>query len=168
MITKRFIPIAALATLLFVGCGREYQVDCVNPQIQTGFINYARSDVDTFILRKFKTADNYHTLLDTFKVTEGWSGVYSISNDTTTVFIPDGKNGLRAGFDWQIFIPATNKTIFVSDIVGEKNATTCRSGIFSMDKQGCACSNRVFSAKVGSQAINFPAGSGKYTIYLRN
>jgi hypothetical protein len=142
IITKQFIPVIALATVLFVSCGKEYHVDCGDPQIQTAFVNYASSDIDTFILRKFKAADNYQTLLDTFKVSKEWPGVYSISADTTTVFIADGIHGLKAGFDWQIFIPATNKTIFISNIVSEKKTGTCRGGIFSTDKH-CDCSNRV-------------------------
>lgn len=168
MITKQFIPIVVLATVLFASCGKEQEVDCSDPQIRTTFINYARPDIDTFILRKFKAADNYQTLVDTFKVTEGWSGVYSVSTDTTTVFIADGVHGLRAGFDWQIFIPAANKTVFISGIVSEKKTGTCRSGIFSMDKQGCGCANRVFAASNNNQPINFPDSGGNYIIYMRN
>lgn len=168
MITKPSILIITLIAVLFASCGREREIECDNPQIKTAFIAYASSDIDTFIIRKFKVADNYQTLLDTFRVTYGWSGVYAASNDTTTVSINDGKHGIIAGFDWQVFIPATNKTVFISDIVSDKKTGKCRYGIFSMDKQGCYCLNRVYSAKMNNQVINFPDSSSAYTVYIRN
>lgn len=168
MMTKRVLPAMALATVLFLSCGREYGISCSDPQIRTAFVNYPGSDIDTFILRKFKAADNYQTLVDSFKVTMGGSGVYSVSGDTTTVYIADGIHGLRAGFDWQLFIPAANKTISISDIISEKKTGTCRSGIFSTDKPGCYCANQVFSAKNNNQPVIFPDAGGNYTIYFRN
>src|SRR5258705_11832031 len=136
-----------------MSCSREY--DCADLQIPLAFINFSPSDIDTFALRKYKPNDNYQNLIDTFKVIYGHSGQYYTANDTTTVFVSDEKNGIKAGFDWLIFIPAKNKTIFISDIMSEKKTGICGSGIFSMDKFGCACRNKIFSAKKDNQVINF-------------
>ncbi|HWI91327.1 MAG TPA: hypothetical protein VNT20_08625 [Flavisolibacter sp.] len=165
MITKPSLLIITLVTLLFASCVNEYEVNCGDPPIATTFINVNRTDIDTFIIRKFKAADNYQTLLDTFKVTEGWPVYYNTSNDTTSISVGDGIHGIRLGFDWQIFIPATNKTVLVSDFVSEKRTGKCRHGIFG--KPGCGCYNRVYSAKMNNQVINFP-DTNFYTIYIRN
>lgn len=166
MITKQSLLIITLLTVLFASCGREREIDCGDPKIKTAFIAYASSDIDTFIIRKFKAADNYQTLLDTFRVTYGWSGVYAASNDTTTVSINDDKHDIKAGFDWQVFIPATNKTVFISDIVSDKKTGKCRPGIGIFGKRDCSCYNRVYSAKINNQGINFP-DTNVYSIYIR-
>ncbi len=165
MMTKLSLLTISLTALLFASCGREYEVDCIDPQIETAFINYAKPDIDTFILRKFKAADNYQTLLDSFTVAYGWAGYYTTLHDTTSIYI-SGDKGIKAGFDWQIFIPALNKTVLVSDIVTEKKTGTCKNGIFSLDKMACGCANRVYSAKINNQVVNFP-DSTIYTIYIR-
>jgi hypothetical protein len=120
---------AFLLPFVFASCTKEY--DCTDLQIQPAFINFSPSDIDTFVLRKFKPSDNYQNLIDTFIVKYGFYVSYQTSNDTTTVIVTDGKNGIKAGFDWQIFIPAKNKTIFVSDIVSEKKTGKRGYGIFS-------------------------------------
>lgn len=156
-----------LVVLGFMSCSKEY--DCADLQISPAFISFSPSDIDTIVLRKYKQNDSYQNLIDTFKVIYGYSGQYYTSNDTTSVFVSDGKNGIKAGFDWLIFIPAKNKTIFISDIVSEKKTGTCGSGIFSMDKFGCTCTNDIFSAKKDNQIINFSnSDTARNFIFIRN
>lgn len=158
---------SAFISLIFSSCSKEF--DCTDPQIQTSFIAFPISDIDTFVLRKFKPNDNYQNLIDTFKVVYGYTGQFYISNDTTSVFVSDGNNGIKSGFDWQIFIPAKNRTVLISDILSEKKTGKCNTGIFSLDKFGCTCTNKVFSAKKDNQLINFPnSDTALNTIYIRN
>lgn len=150
-----------------ISCTKEY--DCADLQIQPAFIGFSPSDIDTFVLKKYKPNDNYQSLVDTFNVIYGYSGQYYTSNDTASVFVSDGKNGIKAGFDWLLFIPSKNKTIFISDIVSEKKTGKCGSGIFSMDKFGCNCTNKIFSATKDNQVINFPnSDTAKNFIFIRN
>ena len=152
---------------IFASCTKEY--DCTDLQIQPAFINFTPSDIDTFVLRKFKQKDNYQNLIDTFKVVYGYTAQYYTTHDTTSVFVSDGKNGIKAGFDWLIFIPAKNKTIFISDIVSEKKTGTCGYGIFSMDKFGCSCTNDIFSAKKDNQIITFSnSDTARNFIFIHN
>jgi hypothetical protein len=151
----------------FLSCSKEY--DCDDLQISPAFINFPPSDIDTIILRKYRQNDSYQTLIDTFKVINGYSGQYYTSNDTTTVFVSNGKNGIKAGFDWLIFIPAKNKTIFISEIMSEKKTGTCGSGIFSMDKFGCTCTNDIFSVKKDNQIIYFSnPNTARDFIFIQN
>jgi hypothetical protein len=166
MITRQFLFFISLAALLLTSCGKDHECDCLDVPIQTSFIGYPMSDIDTFVIRKFKAADNYQTLLDSIKVGYGGVGAYNNLHDTTNVTLYHG-NVITAGYDWQIFIPAVNKTILLTDIEAEKNTGTYRTGIFSMDKKGCNCWNRVFSAKINNQPFTFQSTDGNYFIYIR-
>ena len=95
--------------LIFVIAGCTTEVDCENAPINPAFIAFCSSDIDTFVIKKFKANDSYQTLIDTFTVAYGWTGVYYTSNDTASVFLPDRAKEINAGFDWQIFIPAKIK-----------------------------------------------------------
>lgn len=149
------------------GCTKEF--DCSDFQIQPAFIGFGASDIDTFVLRKYKQNDNYQNLIDTFVVIYGQTGQYYTSNDTTSVFATDGKNGIRAGFDWLLYIPARSKVVSISDIVSEKKTGKCGVGIFSMDKFGCTCNNKVFSLKRDNVIINFSnSDTARNNIYIRN
>ncbi|HMK26003.1 MAG TPA: hypothetical protein VK483_08245 [Chitinophagaceae bacterium] len=163
---KTKIGIAVLSIVfVFASCTKEY--DCTDLQIRPAFIAFSPSDIDTFVLRKFKPADNFQNLIDTFMVTYGFSANYQTSNDTTTVFVTDGKNGIKAGYDWQIFIPAKNKTVFVSDIVSEKKTEKRGYGIFSLDPAP-GCTNNIFSVKKDNQLINFLNPAEGYSLFIRN
>lgn len=152
MKSKDFILFTLISVILF-GCTREY--DCLNSQIQPAFIGFSLPDIDTFVLKKFKAGDNFQTIIDTFIVKHGYTAQYQISNDTTAVFVTNGENGIRAGNDWQIYLPAVNKSIFISAIISEKKTEKCGSGIFSMDKFGCNCTNNIYSAKKDNQPVIF-------------
>lgn len=152
-----------LLMIILPACTKEY--NCGDIPIQPAFIGFAASDIDTFILRKFELNNNYQNLIDTFIIRKGDSAPYQMSNDTTTVFVSDASNsgelGIKAGYDWQIFIPSINRTIFVSEIRSEKKTGKLSSGIFSMDK-GPICTNSIFSAKMDNQIINFSDSAGYY------
>jgi hypothetical protein len=109
-------------------------------------------------------------LIDTFIIRHGDSSPYQTSNDTTTVFVSDASNsgelGIKAGYDWQIFIPSINRTVFVSEIRSEKKTGKLSSGIFSMDKVP-PCTNSIFSAKMDNQIINLSDSAG-YHLFIHN
>ena len=49
-----------------VGCLKK--VPCGDINIQTGFVGFIQSDLDTIILRKFQRDDNHRHLVDTIKI----------------------------------------------------------------------------------------------------
>lgn len=158
--------ICILYFFIFIGCSKEY--DCADSQIQPAFIGFSLSDIDTLVLSRFKVNDNFQNLIDTFPVRYGYSGQYETSNDTTIVFVTDSKNGIKVDYDWIIFIPAINKTVFISEIVSEDKIGNCGSGIFSMDKFGCNCTNNIYSAKKDNQVVSFSnSGTTRYNIFIR-
>ena len=155
-----------MSTLTFISCTSEY--DCADLQLQPAFIGFSTSEIDTLFLKKFRANDNYQHLIDSFIVSYGYSGKYETSNDTTIVVVTDGKNGIKVDYDWQIFIPALSKTVFVSAIISENKTGKCGAGIFSMDKNGCYCTNEIYSAKIDNQAITFSnSNNGSHQIFIR-
>ena len=163
---RLFVCLALLASVIN-SCGKEY--DCANPQLIPALIGFTPSEIDTLILRKYKSNDNFQTLVDSFRIINGLNGQYQSSNDTTYVYLKNEKNGIYTGFDWILFIPATNRVVTIADIVSEKKTGICGSGIFSMDKFGCTCTNQVFSAKRDNQLIQFSnTGNSGYSVFIRN
>jgi len=155
-----------MLALTFISCTSEY--DCTDLQLQPAYIGFATSEIDTFFLKRFKANDNYQHLIDSFIVNYGYSGRYETSNDTTMVVVTDGKNGIKVDYDWQIFIPALSKTVFVFSIISENKTGKCGSGIFSMDKFGCYCTNEIYSAKINNQTISFSiSNTGSHQIFIR-
>ena len=162
----RFVIAALLLSTVIAGCTKEY--DCADLQLQPAFVNYLPADINTFTLRKFKANDNYRTLIDTFVVNYGYNALYQTYRDTTSVLITAGYSGIMPGFDWQLFIPAKNKTVLIADIVSEKKTGERGYGIFSLDPAP-GCTNAVFSAKINSQTFDFSkADNVGYHIYIKN
>lgn len=148
---------------VFGCCTKKY--DCENAQIPVAFINYPAADMDSFVLRKFKANENYRSLLDTLLVVSGQNTYNSSANDTTYLMVTDGKNGIKAGFDWQIFIPATNKTVLISNIISENKTGKRGYGIFSMDPAP-GCINNIYSVVIDNNPVNFT--TEKKAIYINH
>lgn len=163
----RLFVFLALLLSVISSCTREF--DCDDPQLVPTFIGFTPSDIDTLIVRKYRANDNFQTLVDSFRIVYGYNGLYQSSNDTTSVYVNDGKNGIKTGFDWILFIPAKNRIVTITDIVSEKKTGSCGSGIFSMDKFGCTCMNDVFSAKRDNLPIQF-SNTDRFgtSVFIRN
>ena len=161
---KLFIPSAAglLVALLFASCTRSYP--CDDAQLQPAFVGFKPADIDTLVLRKFRPGTNFQTLIDTFVVRYS-SGYYNTSHDTTTVFVPDYERGIKAGYDWQLVIPAKRRTVRITAITGEKKSEQCT---FSMDPRSCTCANNLFSAEVDAQLVDFSGNYfGDYRLFIK-
>lgn len=107
-----------LLFLIMFGC----QHPCGNSPLNPAFVGFSQSDIDTFVLRAYEANGNYDQLIDTFLISKSGPGIYTTTNDTTIVelFINNSKSYIRAGFDWQIYIPAENKTISISNIISNQ------------------------------------------------
>jgi hypothetical protein len=110
----------SIAVLFLIGCSSP----CYRGQINSAFIGFSAADIDTFILRQYKPNDNYLHLIDTSIIVNTGSIYYSTSNDTTTVFVNSSNlnDYITAGYDWELYIPAKNKTVLFSNIVDEINS----------------------------------------------
>jgi hypothetical protein len=142
------LPVFLLVVLLS-GCSTQF--DCEDTPVAAIFVGYSKADIDTLVLRKFQAGNNFQQLLDTLIVTNGNNTYYQIPGDTITVV---SSRWVKVGYDWQLYIPAKNKTILLTDIVSEKETGKCGRMPVS-NKKDCICYNKVFSMKMDGQAINF-------------
>ena len=159
----KIIILFSLILLNLSGCLKKVQ--CVDSTIQMAFVGFTQSDLDTIVLRKFQPNDNYQHLVDTLNIFYD-STYYSRYLDTTFVFVNDPAQMIRAYNDWQIFIPATNKTVLISTIVTEQATTKCST---LGENLNCDCVNKIYSLKEDNIFIDLsnvnPYLSG-YRVYI--
>lgn len=139
-----------LILLIVSGCRCRKEVQCFDNKIQPAFVGFQPSEIDTLIIRKFQASNNFQKRLDSFTIVQ--SDAYRTAGDTTKIVYYPLENGIVTGFDWQIFIPALNRTILITEIVTNKKVMEC--GTLARD---CGCANDLLSTKVNNQTITFPA-----------
>ena len=138
-----------------MSCTKEF--DCYVSSIEPRFIHYVSADLDTLILRKFKAENNFHTLIDTLFILAGRNGTRINNNDSTTILMIDKPDAIQYGYDWQLCIPSTNKTISISNIISEKIKKKRVCGVFCMNpgNPGAPCLNKIYSCRLDSTLITF-------------
>jgi len=140
---KRILVISTLI-IGFLGCSRE--IECTDPPIYFSFISIPQNALDTLVLRKFKKDANFQELVDTLQITSANGGIINYG-DTSRVSLDDPYNYPIPGFDWQIFIPAINRTVSITDI--NMRTKTGKCAAMSTD---CFCNNEILGLKVDNQA----------------
>ena len=141
-----FLLMSFFSILLF-GCrGKEYP--CSDEAMTPVFTGFTLSEVDTFTIRKFKMNDNYHTLIDSENVFYS-SETYQIPGDTIMGF---GVKPIMVDYNWQIYLPAENRTIFISDIIDKKETGEYGGGF--MEPVGCGCTKHVNSVMIDNKDID--------------
>ena len=111
----KMILLSLLMSILFLSCKKA----CVYQSVSPAFIGFLPSDIDTFIIRAYQSGDNFQHEQDTAIITNN-NEKYTISNDTTTVYFQQDAipRYVTWGHDWQIYIPAKNRTILIYDLHG--------------------------------------------------
>jgi hypothetical protein len=124
------------------GCNQRHP--CINNYINPVFVGFSLADVDTIVLRAYRPNDNYLHLVDTTLIRNLYATIYTTTGDTTVVYVnssnPD--HWINPGFDWQIYIPAKNRTIAISNITSTQT-----------EGPGRACLNPINSFKQDGQMI---------------
>lgn len=139
---KRILFISILIISL-TSCSRS--IECMDPPIYLSFISLPQNALDTFVIRKFTRNDNFQNLLDTLQVTSR-IGYIANHGDTLDVNLGSPYHYPKPGFDWQIFIPAINRTVTITDI--NKRDKTGKCSPFQI---GCGCDDEILSLKVNNQ-----------------
>ena len=165
---RKISPVKRLNILIYLlaflsSCTPDHP--CADNNINPAFIGFLPSDIDSFVLRAYKANDNFQHLVHTSLVTNKFASIYTTTNDTTVVYINDSNpnHWLKPGFDWQLYIPAKNKTVQISKI----NST-------QVDGKGRGCYNSINSFEADGQLITpkliqtnqfFTSG---YMVYIRD
>lgn len=164
----------ALLTFLFCGfasCGpaRFCSPNLINPV----FIGFSPSDIDTLVLKRYKANDSFNILIDTLTFVSPSTGtdaanygVYRTSNDTTfvninvtTAYIP-----ISYGYDWELYIPAKNRTVSISAITSTQITANkaCGNPITSFVQDG-----QLITAPIFFQ-LDVESGTSGYRAYIHS
>ena len=127
---KRIVPLTFIILFLFTSCSTN--VPCPNQFITPAFIGFTLTDLDTVIVRKYQKNDNFSYLLDTSIVISDTNFLKSLSSNDTTILLLngiylDGKY-LFTDHDWQIFIPARNMIVSLSNFDSPQTDKKCTFG----------------------------------------
>lgn len=139
---KRILIISTLIIGLS-SCSRD--IDCIDPPIYLSFISLSQNALDTFVIRKFTKDDNFQNLIDTLQVMSSNGGIIN-RGDTSDVSLGNPNNYPKPGFDWQIFMPAINRTISITDINKRDKTGKCAAM-----QTNCFCDDEILSLKVDNQ-----------------
>lgn len=138
----KIISFLVISSVILLSC----ESPCTNSHISPAFVGFQKTDIDTFVIRAFKANDNYLHLIDTIVVVNviGLASIYTEINDTTIVYVNDSdpNKWIISGQDWQIYIPAKNRTISISNIID-----------LQTDGSSRGCWNPIISFMLDSQKI---------------
>jgi uncharacterized protein YaiE (UPF0345 family) len=138
MIRMLLIILLAILTSLLFSCRN---IQCNNTYITPVFVGFPSGDLDTIVLRKFKAGSDFQVLEDTTIFTNNDTvAAYYTSNDTTIVemnIISGEYKYLLPGDDWQVYLPAKNVTVLVSNIASPQMHIKCFGD--------CGCVNQIDS-----------------------
>ncbi len=157
------LPLLLLVALFLYGCARE--VTCTDTNIEIGFVGFAKSDFDTVVLRKYQPDDNYQHLIDSTVFFNDSSTIFQ-SNDTIRVSVGYQPDGIKAGNDWQIYLPRKNRIISISSIKSEQESIKCH---FTFTKSQCYCINKIYSVKLDNTPVdlsNINTNLQPYYLYI--
>jgi hypothetical protein len=133
---KKYIYFVGL--IIFCNCflSCDKSIPCASATSSLIFVTFPDTETDTIIIRSFAKGTNFATLVDTFFINK-LNSSYTISNDTLQIGNSfGGVNGLKSKYDYEIYLPQTNRLFKISEIIEEINHTT-GGGLFSMDARGC-------------------------------
>ncbi len=129
---------------------------CYPARIYLNYIGFLNSETDTVIIRRFQKGSSFLLIKDTGILSINNSGYYP-HNDTMHIRTDVESLILRSGFDYELFLPATNKLSRISDINEELKEDYC----ISRNLNGCI--NPISSFKLdGQPALMNPAYPNVY------
>jgi hypothetical protein len=102
--------------LSFYGC--DYF--CRDMYINLAFVGFDSTDIDTIILRQYQPNNRFENPIDTFLITRNNRPyIFTTINDTTIIYANNGNDSAHVtnGYDWDVYVPAKNKTVHISNIV---------------------------------------------------
>jgi hypothetical protein len=158
---KKFILTAFTGIIILASCTRT--VPCGNLFVTPAFVGFKLSDLDTLVIREYKKDDGFITPLDTALIVSD-SDILSkgSSNDTTVIllnYISGREKYIFPDHDWQIYIPAQNMVVSMSDFDSPQKDKKCFLG-----GDLCpACSNPINSFLQDGQRVIPQLGKIPYT-----
>ena len=154
---KRVLMIAIVATVI-IGCGRE--IECRDASINLNFIGFSPNSLNNLVIRKFIKNSNFQNKIDSILVMPP-NILTNNLGDTSMLALGNSGNYPTSEFDYQIFLPAINRTILLTDIQKRDRTSSC--GALETD---CFCDDEIISLKVDNQ-IGILQNTRAYNLFIR-
>ena len=163
---EKFIIAIFFLTNVFSSC--TVSVPCDNGNIKLGFVSFSDTVTNSLVIRQFEKSTNFKILVDTILITMT-NGSYKKSNDSLQVEYSfntkhgytSSKHGLSSGYDYEVYLPAIDKTFKISDIDEE----------YKMQKKGFTFDNSDCDNFIKAYSVDGKKFIGKFknlTIYFNN
>lgn len=107
-------------------------------------ISFNASEIDTLIVRKFTKGNNFSLQIDSILLDPN-NVIFNAQNDTFQMVSYRGNIPLLSKYDYQIFIPAVNRTINLTEINEPQLEGNCRGKV--------SCTNIIESVKLNGNTI---------------
>jgi hypothetical protein len=112
-----------LLSLILLSFGCDYV--CSDRYLNLAFVGFDSAEVNKIVLKQYKTNTAFQNPIDTFLITNedglnpgNLAYIYTTIDDTTVIFNNQGNQAsITDGYDWSIFIPAMDSTIYISNIL---------------------------------------------------
>lgn len=153
---KGYLFIVALACIILLtqsSCCKK-KVYCGSDTLDFAFTGFERSEVKSFVLRRYPIDGQWGKPLDsTVFVYNGPSAVPV--NGADTVYFSDYRtvgvlDGIQAGNDWGIYFQATGTTYFITSIVENDK----RSELAGCNDKSASCMKDIVGASANNLWVN--------------
>ena len=148
---KKLIILASLCVLLY-SCYPTHP--CTDSNLIPAFTGFTNpDDFTTIIFRAYKQGANFDEIKDSFQINNPSNGISS-HGDTIYIWLSGSYTPNRhcrvlgPDFDWEIFLPALNKTYRISEIVNKRT-----------EDMGQYCVNEISSCSIDGKTI-YPEFTG--------
>lgn len=102
---------------MFNSCGRY---PCGDASSFIGLINFSEAESDTIILRRFTKGTEFAALQDSVMITQSNANLQRQHDTVLVLFSFDGSQTITSDYDYEIFLPQTNRVYKLSDIREDK------------------------------------------------
>jgi len=127
---------------------------CFTGSFHFGLKGFTQAEADTILVRRYFPGSNFAGVADSFLLTPG----FRVQQDTleiTSISMPE--SFLSAGYDYQFYFPAIDKTIRLTGITEENREI--KHSIFNNVKVGCE--NTITGMKADGISLT-PAGFNNF------
>lgn len=109
--------------------------------LRLGMVSFSATEIDTVITKKFVKGSNFSLHIDSTIMDQN-NVMFKAQNDTFQMGSWRGDILLSSKYDYQVFIPAVNRTISITEINEPQLEGDCRGKV--------ACGNIIVSVRLNS------------------
>ncbi len=113
--------------------------------LHLNFVSYTKAEINGFSISRYEKGSNFNNLISSASFDSSLVGLSQTGDTTRYAYFSDDVL-LPSGFDYKVFIPATNTTYNITDLK-EPQETGIKNG------QKVYCMNQIVSCKVNGTAV---------------